>query len=144
MSSGVNFYSFHVFWSKYQNVSGQPDEKLTFEASPPFWAENPSTVRPIQKNKTWHVYIAQWHFESEEALFAMSQPFISARNIIHRYQRSKKIAGRRLVSLYLRGKCALQLLSTLIRSAFSYVDESFSFTLWKLLIMICFCRRRWL
>jgi len=30
---------------------GQPEENLAFEASPPFWAENPSTVRPTLANK---------------------------------------------------------------------------------------------
>ena len=32
-------------------VSGQPEENLAFEAKPPFWAENPSTVRPTLANK---------------------------------------------------------------------------------------------
>ena len=51
-----NTPSFHVLSIgrivKQDTVPGQPEENLAFEASPPFWAENPSTVRPTLTNKT--------------------------------------------------------------------------------------------
>merc|ERR1719430_1018677 len=36
---------------RYSIGQGQPGEVLTFEASAPFWAEDPATVRPILGNK---------------------------------------------------------------------------------------------
>ena len=64
--------------------------------------------------------------------------------ILYIYQRSKKIAGRRLVSLYFTWQMCPAASEHPNPVGVQLFGREFSFTLWKLLIMICFCRRRWL
>ena len=46
------------------SLVGQPGEDLTFEASAPFWAEDPTTVRPILGNKRrpWSLWMFAYLF----------------------------------------------------------------------------------